>query len=320
MKDKVYLLLKGVAIGIANIIPGVSGGTMAVVLGIYERLIGAIGGALSGKDGGRMRHIVFLALIGIGAIVGIKGFGEVLKWALEEQRSATMLFFMGLIIGSIPAVIKMGGIKKLRWIEMGMLSLGLLAVLALGDPSRKEEAKAGANAIVQAQSSLEGLPAELQEPDFATLGACGFSAGAAMIVPGVSGSLVLLLLGEYYTVIVALHALDPQSLVSLAKGMFSSAPLDAGAEAALAAIKILFVVALAAGLGVLVFAKIIEIALKKAPSPTHALIIGLVAGSVVALNPGLPRGPLPALGAALCLIAGALLSHFIAASGKGDNA
>ncbi len=312
MKEKLFLLLKGVAIGIANIIPGVSGGTMAVVLGIYERMIGSIGGVLSGKDGGRLRHILFLGILFIGAIVGIKGFGEVLKWALEEQRAATMMLFMGLILGSLPPVLRMGGLKKLRGAEMAVLAIGLLAVLALGDPARKEEAKAGASAMVEAQAEAEGIPAELANPDYATLGVCGFSAGAAMIVPGVSGSLVLLLLGKYYTVIVALHALDPQSLAELARGIFSNAALGPSAQAALVAIKILCIVAAMAGLGVLVFAKLIELALHRFPSLTHALILGLVGGSVVALNPGLPREPLDALLAALCLVAGALISHFAA--------
>jgi len=312
MKDKLFLLLKGIAIGIANIIPGVSGGTMAVVLGIYERLIAALGGTVSGK-GGRIRQIIFLCIIGLGAVIGIKGFGEVLKWALEQHRAATMLFFMGLILGSLPAVIRMGGIKKLRTAEMAMIALGLLAVIALGDPRRKEEAKADVSTRISEQAQMEDIPAELQNPNYVLLATCGFAAGAAMIVPGVSGSLVLLLLDQYYVVIVALHALGAGSLLMLLKGLFSAAPLGAEALGALAAIKLLCVVGAMAGLGVLVFAKIIEVALAKAPSLTHALIIGLVGGSIVALNPGMPRSIGSALLAGASLLAGTLISCLISA-------
>jgi putative membrane protein len=263
---------------------------------------------------------VFLGLLCIGAAIGIKGFGEVLKWALEEHRAATMLFFMGLILGSLPPVIRMGGMKRFRAAEMTVLAVGVLAVLALGDPRRKEEAKADVTARVSEQAQADATPAELDNPDYVTLGVCGFAAGSAMIVPGVSGSLVMLLLDKYYTVIVALHALGADSLISLAKGIFSSAPLDAGASSALAAIKILCVVGVMAGLGVLVFAKIIEIALAKAPSLTHALIIGLVGGSIVALNPGMPRTLGAALMAAFCLIAGTLISCVISSHDAGKAA
>lgn len=91
-------LLRGIVIGIANIIPGVSGGTMAVSMGIYDKLIGAVSNLF--KD--FKRNLLFLLPLLIGMGVGIVGFGKLLEYLLEYHVLATCLTFVGLILGACP--------------------------------------------------------------------------------------------------------------------------------------------------------------------------------------------------------------------------
>lgn len=109
-----------------------------------------------------------------------------------------------------------------------------------------------------------------------------------MIVPGISGSLVLLLLGLYYTVIAAIDDMNMPVLAAVAVG---------------------------AALGILVSAKVIEVLLRKAPSMTHSLIIGLVGGSIITLNPGLPGSLSGALMGVGSLVLGTLLSFGLSRGG-----
>src|SRR5699024_10621211 len=91
-------ILRGIVIGIANIIPGVSGGTMAVSMGIYDKLIGAVTGLFKHfKD-----SVKLLLPLGIGMAIGIVGFGFLLEYLLANFVLATCLTFVGLILGGLP--------------------------------------------------------------------------------------------------------------------------------------------------------------------------------------------------------------------------
>lgn len=281
MRDFLLLALKGIPVGVANIIPGVSGGTMAVVLGIYERLIEALGGFLTDKER-RCEHGLFLAAVGIGAVAGIVLLAGVMGWALSNHPALTLLFFMGLILGSLPTVARQHAFPKATFSLVLWVSVGVLVVLALGVPQEKP-----------ADSGLA------QNVAYVPLAVAGFFAGGAMIVPGVSGSLVMLLLGQYVTIVGAISSGKDRLLGGDVAGF-------AGHEGLIIAI-----VGASAGVGVVVFAKLIRLALHRAPGATHAFIVGLVAGSVVVIFPGLPSGAGGmALGAALFLV-GALLSAVI---------
>ena len=95
-------VLKGLVVGVANIIPGVSGGTMAVVMGIYDRLIGAV----SDLRRDFKNSLLYLFPIGIGAVLGIVLFSHLIKFLLEGYPMPTNLFFLGLILGSIPMIFR----------------------------------------------------------------------------------------------------------------------------------------------------------------------------------------------------------------------
>lgn len=260
-----YIVLKGVVIGVANIIPGVSGGTMAVVLGIYDRLIEAIGGFFTDSEK-RVSHFIFLFLIALGAAIGLKGLAPIISYSLDHHNELTMLFFMGLITGSLPAVIKLSGVKKLSILDMLFLALGVGLVLMLGaSPENKEE--------IEASSRHAGM---------LSLFISGILAGGAMIVPGVSGSLVMVLLGAYPVVLYAVDKLDFKLLIVLAAG---------------------------GGLGVLLFSFLIRFLLHHAANATHSFIFGLVGASVIILYRGFPSGDMGWLWGLSIFAAGAVIAH-----------
>ena len=104
------LALKGMLFGVANLIPGVSGGTIAVITGVYEKLLDAINNLFKKFK----TSIIFLGVYGIGALIAILGGAMTLDWLLENLELPTSLFFMGLIIGSFGTIRK--PVKgKLKW-------------------------------------------------------------------------------------------------------------------------------------------------------------------------------------------------------------
>ena len=102
MKKNISLFIKGFIMGIANIIPGVSGGTLAITLGIYEDLIGVLSNFLKNIK----KNIKFLLPIGIGMIASILSLSKVINYCLEHFEIQTILFFIGLILGGLPLILK----------------------------------------------------------------------------------------------------------------------------------------------------------------------------------------------------------------------
>ena len=102
MKEKLKLVIKGFVIGIANIIPGVSGGTLAITLGIYEDLINAISHFFTNFK----KNLEFLILLGIGAVLSILTLSKLINFSLTKFPVPTTLFFIGLIVGGVPLIYK----------------------------------------------------------------------------------------------------------------------------------------------------------------------------------------------------------------------
>lgn len=178
-------LIGGIAVGIANIIPGVSGGTMMVVLGIFNKVMDSISDLASRDNKKRMEGIIFLAQVLVGAVIGLVGFAKVIEFLFNHYPTQTMYWFIGLIAFSIPLFMKseMEGEKiSILPFVVGMAIIFGLEILNPGD------GEVNVN------------------PEFpvVTIGLClkmiviGAIAGGTMLMPGVSGSMVLLILGEYY--------------------------------------------------------------------------------------------------------------------------
>ncbi|MCF7918369.1 MAG: DUF368 domain-containing protein [Candidatus Cloacimonetes bacterium] len=256
-------LIKGLLIGVANIIPGISGGTFALILGIYERLINAIGNLngeflkelLSGKIFPAFKKIDFwfLLRIFIGAVISIVLLSKVIEYFLEMQHDPTYAFFVGLIIPSIAvpwAMMQRRKVPELFWFLAGLLFLLGLSIGFghLSDLKMEMKAVAATVSIAYLHS-----PAQLLYAVF-----CGALAISAMILPGISGSFVLLLLGQYKNMV---HAINERDLI--------------------------FVGALGIGtvLGALFFTRLLKLTLKKYHSQTIAFLIGLMVASLYTLWP-----------------------------------
>lgn len=127
--DAIKIILKGMVIGVSNVIPGVSGGTMAVVMGIYDQIIESINHFLKQPK----KYLQFLIPLGIGAGVGILIFSRVILWLFEFYPMATNFLFIGLILGGCPLLYKEASktkIKPMNWIYF-IITLLILLVFSL---------------------------------------------------------------------------------------------------------------------------------------------------------------------------------------------
>ena len=281
-------LLKGAVIGIAMIIPGVSGGTMMLVMGIYERVLAAIdrtGPAVvrdlwtalrSDQRGSALRDwwtrydAGFLMLLGIGCLGTIVGASYLMQYLLAEWHDPTYAFFFGIVLASVLVPYRL--LRRRGWRELvsalvaAAITVGLSFAMSGEDRHRAaiekheiRQAKVAANldatsaATVTERSSEDHSPGRLAL--FFFVGAIAIS---AMILPGVSGSFLLLLFGVYFEFLQALTRRD-----LLIVGGF----------------------ALGCVVGIKVFAKLLDFLLARYYSPTMAFLAGLMIGSLWNLWP-----------------------------------
>lgn len=256
------LFLVGLVMGIANIIPGVSGGTIAVVFGIYEELMEALGNIISDTKK-RKFYFKFLSILFSGVFISILVFSKLLAWAFDNYELVTIYFFMGLILGSIPVVVKAHEDMRINASRLASLFLGLALVVIL---SLFQEMK-GTNSTTFDHTQY-GLF------DYLYFLICGIISASAMIIPGISGSFLLVLLGVYRTVLDSINDLSD----IIIHPDFSPA------------IKVRIFLMISLGLGIIVgifgFARVINWALKHFPSITMYFILGLLIGSIYQIYPG----------------------------------
>ena len=317
----IKLIFKGIALGVANVIPGVSGGTMAVVFNVYDRIIDLISPDLK-KIFCAWKFWLPLA---IGMCVGVLGFSKVITILLAKYQIPTTYFFIGLILGSIPLILrKMKSSqqqsenaegakeenttesKKRKVLLKFAFLIGLLMVLSMkffgGDidarkaaeksnaMKQKTESVAKAKSEPQPEKITEAITAQTEQPaqaaqngndafnlelsegnlaeendgrmtvsTIALLFVAGVAAAIAMIIPGISGSFLILALGMYGTIICAVARLDVLFLLPFALGAL---------------------------VGIIFGASLVRFLMEKIPSHTYAAILGLIVGSVVIIFPG----------------------------------
>ena len=241
-------ILRGAVIGVSNIIPGVSGGTMAVSMGIYDRVIYAVNNLFKQFK----KNFRDLLPIIIGVVIGLFAFaaliGTLLGTKSEEiplTRLPTNFAFIGLILGGLPAIYKRVNMKsaKIPGVILFLVFLALVVVLPLLNPPEARTVDHSIGTIL------------LMIP-------LGAIASSTMVIPGISGSMILMLLGYYNPVINAMNDLrggDWSSLAILAP----------------------YVIGLL--VGIVFIAKLMNFLLKKHAALTFSAIFGLVIGSPVAL-------------------------------------
>ncbi|BCU51761.1 putative membrane protein [Staphylococcus auricularis] len=245
-------ILRGFGMGLSDLVPGVSGGTIALLLGIYDDFIRSVSGLFSKRFWPSLR---FLLPIVIGMGLAIISFSSLINYLLSEHTIVTMFFFLGLIIGIVPYLLKISNVKEnfdVRHYGLVLLGIVILVVITLLNGGNKHGGE-----------SLD-LSMGLVVKYFIA----GIFASSAMLLPGISGSFMLLVFGAYGTVTFAIS-----ELVSF---NFSALP-------------IILIVGLGIITGFLLSSKLIQYLLNHFTYLTYAMILGFVIGSLYAVFPGLPN-------------------------------
>lgn len=248
--DFIRLIVIGVILGVANVIPGVSGGTLAVVFNIYDRLINVI--TLNVKK--ILSEWKFILPLVVGMGLGIILFSKAITFLFENYPVQTNWFFIGIILGSIPMIAKrlMAASKAsssdARKIPVSAIVCGVLALAVMATMTYANVAESGA----PIQTELTPL---LAVKLFIGL-AC---ATIAMIIPGISGSFLMLVVGVYSTVIAAISDFNIPLLIPAVIGGV---------------------------VGLLGGAKLVRFLMEKVPAQTYGAIMGLVLGSILVIFPG----------------------------------
>lgn len=245
-------ILKGIVIGLANVIPGVSGGTMMVSMGIYDKLILVLTHFIK-----RMKEAVALLVpIGIGMLLSIAVFAKIFSEILFPRFPLqTNLFFIGLILGGLPVIY--GKVKGKSIKVPQILAFVLFFVMVVGFALVGEGGDASADISFSVVNVIK-------------LFGVGIIAAATMVIPGVSGSMIMMILGYYNTIIDTIND-------------FINALKDFDIAAMLQTFVVLVPFGIGVVVGVVAVAKLIEFMLKKFPEVTYWAIIGLIVASPFAI-------------------------------------
>ena len=244
MKEYLVLAIKGFIIGVANIIPGVSGGTLAITLGIYERLINAISHFMKNIK----ENIKFLFPIGIGAVLSLAILSNAISYALTNFKFPTILFFIGLIVGGIPLLYKKID-KEVNGKNILLMLITFSIVVLFTFMNSGNKVISFANMDIY---------------KYITLFIVGIIAAATMVIPGISGSFVLMLLGYYEPIINTIK--DFTHLNNIASNLAILIPFGIGVL-----------------VGIVLIAKLIEYLLAKHEVPTYFMIIGFILASIISI-------------------------------------
>ncbi|HDB6148431.1 DUF368 domain-containing protein [Staphylococcus aureus] len=244
-------ILKGFAMGTSDLVPGVSGGTIALLLGIYNQFIASISGIFSRRF---WPSFTFLTPIIIGMLLAMGSLSNLFNYLLSQHHIPTMFFFGGLIIGIVPYLLKISNYKTSFTTKHYMMVIAGIAILIVITLMNNGDKHAGETLTLSTGLIIKYFIA-------------GMCASSAMLLPGISGSFMLLVFGVYGTVMLAIS--------EVVKLNFTGLPI-----------------LLAVGFGVLagfiISSKIIQYFLTHHKLMTFALIIGFVVGSLFAVFPGLP--------------------------------
>ncbi len=232
------VVLGGFLMGIANLVPGVSGGTMILAVGLYDRFIEAVARLTSLRW--RAETLRFLLLLGIGLGLAIVGLATPAVWLVTEHRWIAYSLFVGMTLGGVPLLWRVVRPPRARdWIALG-LGFACMLLIAFG---------------------LSDSPLE---HTFLVLAVVGALAAASMILPGISGSYILLIFGLYDVVV---GSLRPRQLLGDFAGAFG----------------ILAPVAIGVALGIGVLSNVLRVVLARYERPAHAALLGLLFDAVLGL-------------------------------------
>jgi len=245
-------VIYGIVIGITNIIPGVSGGTALIFLGIFDKTMKSISNIIKlDKITTKKDDIIFITKLGLGFIIGVIGFARIIDYLFVDYFVQTIYCFIGLIVFSLPIIIKnemKNTVFSKIYFILGLIIIGLLYYY---NPSSQNNLIITDFPDITIIHSLELI-------------LLGTVAGIITIIPGISGSMFLLIVGKYYLIqsyIAESISLQPNILISIV--FFGIGTL----------------------LGIIIGAKTITYLISKYKSYTMSLIIGLIVMSSIVLIP-----------------------------------
>lgn len=191
-------ILKGILISISLLVPGVSGGTMMIVLGVYDQSIEAISALISRK----LIHTKLLIQLGIGGILGILLFAKAMLWALESYPYPMSFLFLGIVLAGLNAIIKKVKWKKFQPYHILFLVVGAVLALIMTDSNSGALIEFGGSFVIRLIIILIS----------------GIVIAVALILPGISTSFLLLTLGIYDETLAAIDSFDVNFLLPLGIG------------------------------------------------------------------------------------------------------
>ena len=265
------IFLKGLVIGISMLVPGVSGGTMAIIFGIYDYLIRAVSRFFDDWK----RNFKLLFYLALGGIVGVLLFSKIIENLLNKSPIIMGFLFIGIVCGGLPTLYIKAKEKNSKKSDIIYLIIGLIIAIVL---SRDPEALS----VMASAGDIKGI--------FLLLIA-GIVISIALILPGISTSFMLLMLGLYSITLNAINTLNIKFLMPILIGIL---------------------------IGTIVTSKILEYLLNKYPSRTYMLILGFVIGSIIPIYPGLPNG-INILYAIIVFVFGFSIIYYIGKSNKITN-
>lgn len=243
MKQYVITFGKSLIVGSTMLVPGVSGGSMAMILGIYTKLISSVSSFMKNKTG----NFFFLAVFLAGSLLGIVSFSRPILHLIETYPMPMLYFFMGAVAGSVPLMLRQAQIKHFSWTTPVYIMLGFLTVFFFETtPISSVSADESANWYT-----------------YLLLIIAGFIAAIALVLPGISVSYMLLLLGLYDETMRAASEFYLPFLLPLGLGLIA---------------------------GILLTTKLLEKFMNEYPRPTFLIILGFILGSLLELYPGIPAG------------------------------
>lgn len=233
------IFIKGLIIGGTMLVPGVSGGTMAMILGVYDKLISAVSSFRNNKS----RNFKILAIAAVGGVIGVYLLSKPIEYLLTAFTVPTMFFFTGAVVGSIPMIYKKSLLNKFSYRGTAYIIFGIIIVFAVS---------------IIPTDLFDGSNTNMFLIAFA-----GIIAAIALVLPGISVSYLLLVIGIYDETMLAISELNFRYLFVLGTGLF---------------------------VGIILFTHILEHAMIKHPQPTYLIILGFVIGSLYEVFPGIPSG------------------------------
>ena len=312
--ETIKLFAIGIILGVANVIPGVSGGTMAVVFGIYNRLIDLI--SLNVKK--IFSQWKFILPLGAGLVTGVLLFSKIITFLFNKFPIQTNWFFIGIILGSIPMIFThwLNAKKQTPLPDQTEPTDQTDQTEPTEQTEQTEQATQNAQATKSKKIPISSIiccaisltimilmvifksekPETQVTPGFSLYNAIIMFVGLAiaaiaMIIPGISGSFIMLALGIYSTVIGAIDSFNIYLLIPGALGAIA---------------------------GLLCGAKLVRILMSKIPSQTYGIIFGLILGSVFVIFPTAGYSPLIVLTSIVCAAAGFLVSFLFSKTEKSE--